>query len=126
MPVKHQIGGVFVIVRNMPRAVAWYRDILGLEPDEAFVKNTAEDCRTIYSISMGKTDLILDSMHRETLTPSPNHLFFFETDDIKRTYDYVKQKNARGVSEIEGHVDVSFFEVMDPEGNKVMFCETKS
>jgi predicted enzyme related to lactoylglutathione lyase len=124
-PVNQHIGGVFIIVNNMPRAVEWYRDILGLSADKEFINNSSPDIQTIYSLSMGKTALILDSIHRDTLNPSQNHLFFFDTDNIKETYEYMKKKNVNIASEIEGTNGVRFFEVIDPEGNKIMFCETE-
>lgn len=122
-PVKQQIGGVFIIVENMPRAVKWYRDILGLPEDKDFVYNTASDVQTIYSIQLGKTGLILDSIHRDTLKPSNNHLFMFDTDDIYTTYDFLKNKDVDIISDVVDSGDVKFFEVLDSEGNKIMFCE---
>ncbi|TMW70753.1 VOC family protein [Alteribacter natronophilus] len=122
-PVKSHIGGVFVMVKNMPRAVSWYRELLDLPADDAFTRETPEDIRTIYSLSMGKTDLILDSMHRDELSPSPNHLFYFDTDDIEETFDDLKRKNVTITSGIEGGNGVRFFGIEDPEGNRLMVCE---
>lgn len=124
-PVSTNIGGVFVIVKNMPRAVQWYREILGFPEDEEFIKTATPDMKTIYSIPLGKTNLILDSIHRDTLMPSANHLFMFDTNNIEETYEYMKQKNINILSEIQGAEDVKFFEVLDSEGNKIMLCEEK-
>lgn len=124
-PVSPNIGGVFVIVKNMPRAVQWYREILGFPEDEKFMKTATPDMKTIYSIPLGKTNLILDSIHRDTLTPSSNHLFMFDTKNIEETYEYMKQKGVSILSEVQGAEDVKFFEVLDSEGNKIMLCEEK-
>lgn len=121
-PVRLNIGGVFVIVKHMPRAVKWYREMLGLPEDDEYMQTVTPDMETIYSIPLGKTNLILDSIHRDILTPSSNHLFMFDTDNIDETYEFMKQKGIKIVSEIEGDQDVSFFEVLDSEGNKIMFC----
>lgn len=121
-PVRLNIGGVFVIVKHMPRAVKWYREMLGLPEDDEYMQTATPDMETIYSIPLGKTNLILDSIHRDILTPSSNHLFMFDTDNIDETYEFMKQKGIKIVSEIEGDQDVRFFEVLDSEGNKIMFC----
>ena len=122
-PVKKQIGAVFVIVHNMPRAVEWYREILGLPSDEEFTRNTDPDVKTIYSIPLGNTSLLLDSIHRDEIKPSENHLFFFDTDDIEATYAFMKSKKVDIVSPIEGANGPRFFAVNDSEGNRIMFCE---
>ncbi|CAG9622556.1 VOC family protein [Sutcliffiella rhizosphaerae] len=123
--LNHSIGGVFVIVNQMPRAVKWYRDIMGLPEDDEFMSTATPDMQTIYSIPLGSTNLILDSIHRETLKPSPNHLFMFDTENIDETYKTMKKKNVDVISSIEGSGSVRFFEVYDSEGNKIMFCEEK-
>ncbi|QFT87922.1 Glyoxalase-like domain protein [Bacillus sp. THAF10] len=122
-PVKLHIGGIFVVVNEMPRAVKWYREILGLPEDASFMRSATPDMQTIYSIPLGKTNLILDSMHRDNLTPSPNHLFMLDTDNINQTYEFVKALGVHVLTNIQDVGDVKFFEVLDSEGNKLMFCE---
>lgn len=112
-------------MEDMPRAVKWYRDILGMSEDNEFMRTASPDMQTIYSIPLGKTNLILDSIHRDTLKPSPNHLFMFDTDDIDETYASMKRKNVNIITDIEGTGGVRFFEVLDSEGNRIMFCEEK-
>lgn len=124
-PVLPKVGAVFIIVTNMPRAVAWYRDILGLPKDEEFARHADPEAQTIYSIPLGNTTLLLDSIHRDELKPSENHLFFFDTDDIEATYAYMKSRNVDIVSPIEGSNGPRFFTVNDSEGNRIMFCEEK-
>ncbi|MFA1822333.1 VOC family protein [Virgibacillus oceani] len=113
-PVRQSIGGVFV---------KWYREILGLTEDDEFMQTATPDMKTIYSIPLGKTSLILDSIHRDKLMPSANHLFMFDSDNIEETYEFLKQKHVHILTEIEGGEDVKFFEVLDSEGNKILFCE---
>lgn len=122
-PISLNVGGVFVIVQNMPRAVKWYRDILGLPEDNEFMQTATPEMKTIYSISLGNTILLLDSIHRETLQPSANHLFMFDTDDVEETYEFMKQKKVQILSDIEGDDEIKFFEVLDSEGNKIMFAQ---
>lgn len=124
-PVKKSIGAVFVIVNNMPRAVEWYREILGLPKDEEYTRTADPEVKTIYSISLGNTTLLLDSIHRDEIKPSENHLFFFDTDDIEATYEFMKSKNVDIVSPMEGTNGPRFFVVKDSEGNRIMFCEDK-
>ncbi|SEQ75333.1 VOC family protein [Piscibacillus halophilus] len=123
--VKNRIGAVFVIVNNMPRAVKWYRELLDLPNDDEFVNNTDPHIKTIYPISLENTELLLDSMHREEIKPSENHLFFFDTDNIEETYQAMESKGVNILSPIEGDGGVKFFTIEDSEGNRIMFCEEK-
>ena len=85
-PTLNQIGQVFVNVKDLDRAIAFYRDILGMTflfqapPNMAFF-----DCGGI-RIMLGIAD-----------RPDLNHpasIIYYKVDDIERVYEVFK---ARGV-----------------------------
>ena len=75
-PIQRTIGQVFIPVRSMPRAVAWYARLLGFEP------GTASHGGTIFDIPTdGGTRLALDA-NRPDFDPSgPPRLVQFEDLD---------------------------------------------
>jgi catechol 2,3-dioxygenase-like lactoylglutathione lyase family enzyme len=120
IPFQSAIRKVFVPVNDMPRAVAWYRDILGLKPDPKYVASSNPEERTVYSIKLEQVTLLLDSMHRETLKPSPNHLFAFDTNDLREAYRYLKGKGVEFTASEEailGEPERKAFGFKDSEGN---------
>jgi catechol 2,3-dioxygenase-like lactoylglutathione lyase family enzyme len=123
LPFDFGIGNVFVPVTNMPRAVAWYRNILGLKPDEKYAEGADPEERTVYAIRLEHVSLLLDSMQRETLKPSPNQLFTFETQSLREAYSYLKEKGVEfGISEEEilGNPNRKAFQFLDCEGNSLI------
>lgn len=94
LPFQFGIGNVFVPVTNMPRAVIWYRELLGLKPDSKYSEASDPQERTVYAIRLQHVTLLLDSMKLETIVPSPNQLFTFETRDLKRAFAYLKDKSV--------------------------------
>ena len=85
-PTLNQIGQIFVNVKDLDRAVAFYRDILGMTflfqapPNMAFF-----DC--------GGIRLMLGIADRPDLN-HPASIIYYKVDDIERVYDVF---NSRGV-----------------------------
>lgn len=120
IPFESRIGNVFVPVGNMPKAVMWYRDIFGLKPDENYTKDSDPQVRTVYSIKLHEISLLLDSMQRESLSASPNHLFTLETNDLHEAYRYLKDKGVEFTDTEEtilGNPQRRAFGFKDSEGN---------
>lgn len=120
LPFQFGVGNVFVPVTNMPRAVRWYRELFGMKPDLNYTEASDPQERTVYAIRLEHVTLLLDSMKRETIVPSPNQLFTFETRDLKQAFTYLKDK---GVTFNEPEVDIvsdpsrRAFGFKDSEGN---------
>ena len=114
-PIKNLINGVFIPVRNIESARDWYCNLLNLPNDgEIFFGH-------IYVLPMqGKTNIVLDSK-----IYSPDNVFKvpgvqLATDDIEKSYEYIKTMNIELVTEIEnGH----WFNIKDPDGNILMICK---
>jgi predicted enzyme related to lactoylglutathione lyase len=119
-PVKNHVGSIFIHVKDMNRAIAFYSALLGLPK-----KDTAHE-GTIYDLPVsGGSGIILDANKGVVAKQDAKPLFFYDTNDIYQSYDHVKSINAEIFSEIEEHGDISFFNFRDSEGNLLMICEDK-
>ncbi len=119
-PITNRIGAVFLHVSDMDRAVKWYSELLGL-PEQP----TSHE-GTIYSVPVdGGSDLLLDSNMKDRTSHHNKTQFFFETNNLNESYEYVKGKGIEIVTEIEVHDQISFFTFRDPDGNVLMICEDK-
>jgi methylmalonyl-CoA/ethylmalonyl-CoA epimerase len=115
-PSLNQIGQIFVNVKDLDRAIAFYRDTLGMTflfqapPNMAFF-----DC--------GGIRLMLGVADRPELD-HPSSIIYYKVDDIERVYEIF---NARGVEFIaKPHLvapmqtyDLWLADFKDSEGNVV-------
>jgi methylmalonyl-CoA/ethylmalonyl-CoA epimerase len=113
-PTLSQIGQIFVNVKDLDRAVAFYRDVLGMTflfqapPGMAFF-----DCGGI-RIMLGRAD--------RPAIDHPASIIYYKVDDIERVYELF---NARGVEFIvKPHLvapmptyDLWLADFRDSEGN---------
>ncbi|MFJ5765972.1 VOC family protein [Lysinibacillus sp. NPDC093210] len=121
-PIKNQIGGVFVPVRDLEKAREWYSKILGLEGGEICFGH-------LYTAPMkGTAGLMLDTMPKwrnETGDISTYQAPFIQllTNDIQASYQFMKENDVELVTEIE---DNFYFVIKDPDGNLLMICKEVS
>jgi predicted enzyme related to lactoylglutathione lyase len=115
-PTLNEIGQIFVNVKDLDRAIAFYRDILGMTflfqapPNMAFF-----DC--------GGIRLMLGIADRPELN-HPSSIIYYKVEDIERVYEIFK---ARGVEFIvKPHLvapmptyDLWLADFKDSEGNFV-------
>lgn len=119
-PITNRIGAVFLHVTDMPKAIQWYSELLGLP-----IHSDSHE-GTIYSLHMdGGSDLLLDSNRRDDSSQNNKTQLFFETKKLMESYQFVKEKGIEVVTEIEEHDNISFFTFKDPDGNILMICEDK-
>lgn len=121
-PIKNQIGGVFVPVRDLEKAREWYSKILGIGGGEIFFGH-------IYTAPMkGTAGLMLDTMPKwrnEDGDISTYQAPFIQllTNDIQASYQFMKENDVELVTEIE---DNFYFVIKDPDGNLLMICKETS
>lgn len=115
IPIKNQIQGVFIPVRDIEQARDWYCGLLGLPNDGEI------HFGHIYVVPMQSgPDLVLDSK-----IYSPDHIHHvpavqLATDDIEQAYAYAQTKGVEVLTSIEnGH----WFNIKDPDGNVLMVCQ---
>ncbi|MFD2212140.1 VOC family protein [Metabacillus endolithicus] len=111
---SNKIGGVFIPVSNIETARDWYCDILDLPKDgEIYFGH-------IFVLPLNGANIVLDSK-----IYAPDHIykvpaFQLQTDDINKSYEYLKEKNVHVTTNIEnGH----WFNFKDLDGNLIMVCQ---
>jgi catechol 2,3-dioxygenase-like lactoylglutathione lyase family enzyme len=118
-PLSSRVGQVFIPVRDMPRAVRWYADLLGLDPDPAALGH--ED--TIYDLpTPGEPRLCLDANRPDFVASGPAR-FFLWTEDLAATVDHLRSVGAAAVSEVVDVGSLAFVTFEDPDGNLLMVAE---
>jgi catechol 2,3-dioxygenase-like lactoylglutathione lyase family enzyme len=116
-PIENRIGQVFIPVRDMPRAIAWYSKILGLPTGQASHGDTIYDLQ-----AQGETRLALDANKPDFDTSGPAR-FFFWTEDIRACLAFLQRHDVPIEGQIEDIGAVSFLQFRDPDGNPLMVCQ---
>lgn len=100
-------------VRDVPAAVAFYRDVVGLEPGESFGDHWAE-------FTVGSTAFGIGNGEPLGYPPGKSTGASFEVDDIDAMRERLLQHGAT-VTEIQRFPNCSACFVTDPEGNQFAF-----
>ncbi len=105
-------------VRDVPRAVAFYRDVVGLEPGDSFGEHWVE-------FNVGSTAFGIGNGESSGYVPGTSTGAAFEVDDIagmrQRLID-----NKTEVSELHEFPNCKAAFATDPEGNKFSLHQRKS
>ncbi|KEZ53697.1 VOC family protein [Metabacillus indicus] len=119
-PIHNKINTVFVHVSDLHRSVMWYTQLLG----QTFDSKTIE--KPVYTIDISEsTGLTLDAGPAgisKKASSSDYPLFNFHTDDIDKSYEYVKTLGYQIKSDIVRFEDFSFFTISDPDHYTIMIC----
>lgn len=115
-PIINRIGAVFIPVSDMRAAVDWYSALLGLP-----VQHVSHEGR-IYDLPMqGETAVILDA--HKPVQNSSQPLLFFLTDDIRRSYEFLRERGVEVVTDVEDIGSVSMLIFKDPDNNLLMVAQ---
>jgi predicted enzyme related to lactoylglutathione lyase len=104
-------------VRDIPRAVAFYRDVIGLEPGDIFSDHWAE-------FNVGSTAFGVGNGEPLGFVPGTSMGAAFEVDDIAALRDRLIAHNAP-VSDLHEFPNCSAVFVTDPEGNRFALHQRK-
>lgn len=119
-PLTNRIGQVFVPVRDMPAAVAWYSALLGLPPGTA----THED--RIYDLpAQGEVGIALDA-HQPTFTADGPPRFFWWVEDLDAVRAHLVALGVELVLDVTDIGSVVMLQFRDPDGNLLMACERRA
>lgn len=113
--ILSKAGAVFIPVSNIISAREWYCSILNLEPNYEIIAGHL----CCIPFDNNGLNLVLDSQIYNEGTIYKNPAFHFNTDDIQRAYQFLRELGVELVTEIEnGH----WFNFKDPDGNLLMVC----
>ena len=118
-PLSNRIGQVFVPVRDLPAAAAWYSALLGLPPGAP-----SHDDRILDLPAVGGTRLALDA-HDPGFTADGPPRFFWWADDLGAVRAHLDRLGVEVVGEVTDIGSVAFLQFRDPDGNLLMACERR-
>lgn len=115
-PIKHQVGTVFIPVRDIEKAKAWYVEMLGLPDGEILFGHLF--CPPM----QGGPALVLDAMPKwrgenGELATYGVPAFTFLTEDVHAAYDFLKAKGVEFVTDVQFD---QYFVFRDLDGNHLM------
>ncbi|WP_409342533.1 VOC family protein [Paenibacillus sp. MBLB4367] len=117
-PILNRIGGIFLNVTDMNRAIRFHSEVLGLPYRE--VGPGPEN--SIYDIRMKSgTGVLLDD-NRYRQGDDYETLFMLVTPDVDSSRAYLEANGVPVFTDIERHGELAFFTVKDPDGNVIMIC----
>lgn len=104
-------------VRDVPRAKAFYRDVLGLQPGESFGDHWVE-------FDVGSTTFGIGNGESLGLMPGASNGAAFEVDDVRAMRDRLEESGVE-VGEIHEFPACFSCFASDPEGNKFAIHQRK-
>ncbi|WP_100407893.1 VOC family protein [Bacillus solitudinis] len=114
--ITNKVGAIFIPVRDIVKAREWYCSLLDVEP--IFEIIVGHLC--CIPMENNGLNIVLDSNIYKEDCYARTPMFHFNTEDIHKAYQLMKDMNVEIVTEIEhGHS----FNIKDPDGNMLMICE---
>jgi predicted enzyme related to lactoylglutathione lyase len=103
---------------DVPRAIAFYRDVIGLKPTKVFDENAGAE----FELSDGSTFGLWSG--NDMMPFQPSNCILFAVDDFDGALERMKSKNVPIVMQHES--PVCFMAIVDDtEGNKVILHKRK-
>jgi predicted enzyme related to lactoylglutathione lyase len=97
-------------VRDVPRAITFYRDVIGLKPGDMFSDKWAE-------FDVGNSTFGIGNGESFGIMPGTQFSATFEVDNLSAMRVQLVAKNVPVTEIMDGEICGSFF-VTDPEGNR--------
>jgi predicted enzyme related to lactoylglutathione lyase len=117
-PILNRIGGVFLNVTHMNRAIQFHSAVLGL-PSQAVGPGPEN---SIYDLQMKSGSGVLLDDNRFRQGDDYETLFMLVTPDVDASKAYLVSNGVPIFTDIERHGELAFFTVKDPDGNIIMIC----
>ncbi len=118
-PLRNRVGQVFVPVRDMSAAAAWYAALLGLP-----TPTTSHEDRICDLPTEGEVGLALDA-HDPGFTADGPPRFFWWVDDLVAVRAHLDALGVERVGDVTDIGSVAFLQFRDPDGNLLMACERR-
>jgi predicted enzyme related to lactoylglutathione lyase len=117
-PIMNRIGGIFLNVTDMDRAIRFHSEVLGLPHHEV---GSGQEY-SIYGLKMKSgTGVLLDD-NRFRQGDDYETLFMLVSPDVDGSKVYLESKGVPIFTDIERHGEMAFFTVKDPDDNVIMIC----
>jgi predicted enzyme related to lactoylglutathione lyase len=116
--IKH-VAFIAYSVKDVPRAVAFYRDVIGLTPSESmFGEHWAE-------FEVGDTTFGVGNGEAIGIAPGSQFSAAFEVDDVAKMRETLVGQGVTASDVMESPVCFSCF-VTDPDGNRFALHQRKA
>jgi predicted enzyme related to lactoylglutathione lyase len=117
-PILNRLGGIFLNVTDVNRAIRFHSEVLGLPYRE--VGMGPRD--SIYDLKMKSgTGVLLDN-NRFRQEDNYETLFMLVTPDVEGSKAFLESNGVPVFTDIERHGEMAFFTVKDPDSNVIMIC----
>ena len=108
------IGSIILFVKNMRTVTAFYRDVVGLHPDE----EQPFPAHRFFRFNPGQCKLRLHSASKPN---GGRQKVVFHVESVKAVHDALKAKGLRLRSLKDLEDGLACFDISDPESNKIQF-----
>lgn len=120
--LKQGVHGVFIHTRDLKRSAKWYSWLLDLPFEETEVESPVYNLPVSEGVHLTIDDHSFDPEH--VFEPVHTPVFNFLSEDLKGSYDSLKENGVSITREVEQHGDFGWFHIEDPDHNTVMICGT--
>jgi predicted enzyme related to lactoylglutathione lyase len=115
--IQNKIGAIFIPVSDIMAAREWYCSILELTSENYEILHGHICCIPMENNGL---NVVLDSKIYSEDAFFRTPVFHFNTDDIHKSYSFMKERGVELVTDIlHGH----FFNFKDPDGNLLMISK---
>ena len=111
--MEMQLGGIMLFVKDMKTVIAFYRDVIGLVPDDEqpFPENR------FFRFTAGTCKLLLHSASKPN---GGRQKLVFQVESVSAVHQRIKSKGKR-LRKLENDNGHAIFDIRDPEGNRIQF-----
>ncbi len=107
------LGSIILFVKNMKATITFYRDVIGLTPDE----DQPFPEHRFFRFDTGACKLCLHSASRPN---EGRQKLVFHVESVSAVHQHLRSKGKR-LRKLENNDGRAIFDIRDPEGNRIQF-----
>lgn len=107
------LNGIMLFVKDMKTVTAFYRDVIGLVPDE----DQPFPAHRFFRFNSGDCKLCLHSASKPN---EGRQKLLFNVESVSEVHAALKKKGLR-LRKLENENGLACFDIRDPEGNRIQF-----
>ena len=108
-----ELSGVMLFVKDMKGLIAFYRDVIGLSPDE-------DQPFPEHRFFRFKTGVGTLCLHSASKPNEGRQKLMFHVESVSAMHQHIKSKGKR-LRKLENSDGHAIFDIRDPEGNRIQF-----